>query len=318
MIGFHASHEQFAPSELLRLAQAAERAGFQSIFCSDHFHPWGTKQGQSGYSFAWLGAALQATSLPVRTICCPFGRYHPALIAQAVATLAEMFEQRVALVVGTGQTLNEHITGRPWPLKAQRMVMLRESIDIIRRLWRGETVTHHGHVTVEEAKLFTRGAHTPLLFGAAITPQSARQLAPVVDGIVTTSADQATLREFVAAFREGGGAGKPMWLKVGLSYASTSAMALKNAHDEWKNACFPNHVLTEIRTPEQFDALGEKVSAEHVRQSLRVSADIEEHVEWLRNDRSLGFSEIFLHNVGRNQAEFIDVFGKRVLPALGS
>src|SRR4051812_41227640 len=117
MIGFHASHEQHPPSALLEYVWRAERAGFQGAMCSDHLHPWTPAQGQSGYSFAWLGAALQATALPMGTICCPAFRYHPAIVAQAAATLAEMFPGRFWLALGTGQALNEHVTGESWPPK---------------------------------------------------------------------------------------------------------------------------------------------------------------------------------------------------------
>src|SRR4051812_20316938 len=157
--------------------------------CSDHFHPWTPGQGQSGYSFAWLGAALQATNLPMGTICCPFGRYHPAVVAQAAATLAEMFPGRFWLAVGTGQALNESITGEGWPDKAERRATLRESVDVIRALWAGETVTHRGRVRVESARLYTRPAAPPPLFGAATTPETAEWLGSWADGLLTVSAE---------------------------------------------------------------------------------------------------------------------------------
>ena len=152
-IGFHASHEQFAPSRLVQCAQRAERAGFGALFSSDHFHPWSERQGESGFSFAFMGAAMQATQLPARMICCPGGRYHPAIVAQATATLAEMFEGRFWLAIGSGQALNERITGDAWPAKRLRNERLLECAHILRALWAGETVTHYGLFKVEEAKL---------------------------------------------------------------------------------------------------------------------------------------------------------------------
>ena len=138
IIGYHASHEQFTPSSLLTYAQLAEQAGFKALNSSDHFHPWSERQGQSGFSFAWLGAALQATSLPCGVVCAPGQRYHPAIVAQAVATLGEMFPDRFFVALGSGEASNEHVTGAGWPAKPVRNARLRESADAIRALLRGE------------------------------------------------------------------------------------------------------------------------------------------------------------------------------------
>src|SRR4051812_45076187 len=173
IVGWHASHELYGPGELLRLASRAERAGFLAGVCSDHFHPWTPRQGQSGFAFAWLGSALQATSLSFGSVCCPIGRYPPAVVAQAAATLAGMFPGRYWLAVGTGQALNESITGGAWPAKPERRERLREAVDVIRALWAGEEVTHRGRPRVESARLYSRPERPPRLLGAAITPQTA-------------------------------------------------------------------------------------------------------------------------------------------------
>lgn len=316
LIGYHASHEQFSPRLLLELAQKAETAGFKALFSSDHFHPWSEQQGHSGFSFAWLAAALQATSLPARSICCPFGRYHPAVVAQAAATLAEMFEGRYALAIGSGQALNEHITGEPWPLKSARNAKLAASADIIRELWSGATVSRTAPICVEEARLFTRPKTAPLLLGAAVTDETAAWLGSWADGLLTTSRPPEAAAKMIKAFRFAGGSNKPLFLKVGLSYARTEEAALANAHAQWRNAAFPNTVLTEVRTTAQFDELGKKVRPEDMRESLRISADLDQHIRWLKDDIAAGFSEIYLHNVGANQEEFIADFGRYVLPAL--
>src|SRR5688572_30493939 len=204
-IGFHASHEQFTPSRLLRLAQLAQQAGFQAGMCSDHFNPWGERQGQSGFAWSWLGAALQA--VPAWTfgmVNAPGQRYHPAILAQAAATLGEMFPGRLWCAFGSGQYLNEHITGQPWPTKAERNERLRESVEVMRRLWRGETVTHRGRwFAVEEAKLYTRPADPPRVYGAALTEETARFVGSWADGLITVHAAPENLRKIVAAFREG-------------------------------------------------------------------------------------------------------------------
>ncbi|MUG91403.1 TIGR03885 family FMN-dependent LLM class oxidoreductase [Scytonema sp. UIC 10036] len=316
-IGYHASHEQFKPSELLKYVQMAEQAGFTLALSSDHFHPWSENQGQSGFAWSWLGAAMQATSaLSYRVVCAPGQRYHPAIIAQAAATLAEMFPNRFWLTVGSGQALNEHISGEHWPCKSDRNARLKECVDVIRALWAGETVTHHGKVYVEEAKLYTRPHTLPAIIGAAITAETAEWLGNWADGLITISRPPEKLQKVVDAFRRGGGEDKPMILKVQLSYDRDEETALQKAHQQWRNNIFKNIVMTELRTPQQFDAVGKFVQPKELHEHVRISADIQQHIEWLQKDIELGFDELILHNVNREQEQFIEVFGEKVLPAL--
>src|SRR4028119_2372513 len=186
-IGFHASHEQFPPSELVRLVKVAEAAGFDCAMSSDHFRPWGPAQGQSGFAWAWLGAALQATRLPFGVISAPGYRYHPAILAQAAATLCEMFPGRLWLTLGSGQRLNEDLTGVAWPEKAERNARLRECADIIRALLRGETVSHYGRVTVVDCQLYSLPKNPPLLLGAAVSEATAEFVGGWADGLPTGS-----------------------------------------------------------------------------------------------------------------------------------
>jgi coenzyme F420-dependent glucose-6-phosphate dehydrogenase len=316
MIAYHASHEQFAPSRLLEWTAKAERAGFDAFFSSDHFHPWSESQGQAGFSWSWVAAALARTSFPGRMICCPGYRQHPAVVAQAAATLAEMFEGRFWLALGSGQALNERITGEIWPAKDQRNARLKECAEIIRQLWAGETVTRRGLVKVEEARLYTLPQKTPLLVGAAVTEKTAEWLGGWADALLTTSRPPAELKKMVEAFRRGGGEGKPMFLKVGLSYAKTDEAARRGAHEQWRAAAFPNELLTELRTPREFDQAGARVRPEDMDEMIRISSDPAQHIEWLAGDLALGFEEIILHNVNTNQDEFIEDFAARVLPAL--
>jgi coenzyme F420-dependent glucose-6-phosphate dehydrogenase len=316
-IGYHASHEQFKPSELLKYVQMAEQAGFSLALSSDHFHPWSEEQGQSGFAWSWLGAAMQATpKLSYRVVCAPGQRYHPAIVAQAAATLAEMFPNRFWLTVGSGQALNEQITGGKWPCKSDRNARLKECVDIIRTLWAGETVTHHGLVCVEEAKLYTRPQTLPLIIGAAVTAKTAEWLGSWADGLITISHPLEQLQKVVDAFRRGGGEGKPMILKVQLSYDRDEEKAKQKAHQQWRNNIFKNIVMTELRTPQQFDAAGEFVKPEELYEHIRISADCNQHIEWLHNYIELGFDELILHNVNREQQQFIEVFSEKVLPAL--
>ncbi len=316
--GYHVSHEQFKPSTLLKWVQLAEQAGFTAALSSDHFHPWSERQGECGFAWSWLGAAMQATSLSFGVVCAPGQRYHPALIAQAAATLAEMFPGRFWVALGSGQAINERITGEHWPAKAERNVRLNECVKVIRALWAGETVTHYGRVHVEEAKLYTRPEILPRIIGAAITPETAEWVGSWADGLITTSRSHEKLLKVVEAFHRGGGKGKPMYLKVQLSYALDESEARFGAYDQWRTNILENVVLAELRTPSQFDAAAKFVKPNDLDNLVRISADPEQHIEWLQKDMELGFSEIILHNVNRQQQEFIEVFGERVLPALKS
>jgi coenzyme F420-dependent glucose-6-phosphate dehydrogenase len=315
-IGYHASHEQHRPSTLLAHVQQAEEAGFEAAMCSDHFHPWNEDQGQSGFAWSWLGSALQATTLPMGTVCAPGQRYHPAIIAQAAATLAEMHPDRVWIAVGSGQALNEHITGGRWPTKPERNQRLLESVAIMRALWRGDTVTHRGHVVVEDAKLYTRPLTPPMVVGAAITPTTAGWAAGWADALITIAQPLEDLEPVVKAWREGGGDRKPMLLQTQLSYAPTDDEALEAAHQQWRTNVFDSPVLADLRMPEDFAAAAQFVEPDDVAESIIVSADTGEHVDRIQALVELGFDEILLHNVHRDQESFIRDFGEHVLPAL--
>ncbi len=316
-IGCQASHEQFKPSELLKYIQMAEQAGFTHVLSSDHFHPWSEQQGQSGFAWSWLGAAMQATpTLSYRVVCAPGQRYHPAIVAQAVATLLEMFPNRFMLTVGSGQALNEQITGDVWLTKSQRNARLKECVDVMRALWTGETVTHHGLVCVEEAKLYTRPETPPPVIGAAITSKTAEWLGSWADELITISHPLPKLKEVVEAFRRGGGEGKPMILKVQLSYDRNEEAARQKAHQQWRNNIFENILMTELRTPQQFDAAGAFVQPQELDLHVRISSDPQQYIEWLQEYVELGFDELILHNVNREQEQFIEVFGEKVLPVV--
>src|SRR4051812_39172788 len=202
--GFHASHEQFTPRDLLDWTRLAEQAGFDCAMSSDHFHPWSERQAQSGFAWSWLGAALQATALPFGVVNAPGQRYHPALIAQASATLAQMFPGRFWVALGTGQYLNEHINGDPWPPKPERQARLKEAVAVIRALWAGETVNHETPwFRVRDARLYTRPETPPRIFGAAITEDTARWAGGWADGLITVGKEPENLRKLIDAFREG-------------------------------------------------------------------------------------------------------------------
>jgi probable non-F420 flavinoid oxidoreductase len=294
----------------------AEKAGFQAINCSDHFHPWSERQGQSGYSFAWLGAAMQATSLPFGVVCSPGQRNHPAIVAQAIATLGEMFPERFFISLGSGEALNERITGEIWPIKSERNARLLESANVIRQLLTGKMVTHHGRVTVECAQLYTLPHKTPLLYGAAVTEETAEWVGSWADGLTTIHKPLDELKETVKAFRRGGGEGKPMIVKVQLSYARDEKEAIDGAYDQWRTNIFQGTVLGDLYKVEQFDALGEFVTIEKLKEMVNISSDVKVHTRLIQSYIDLGFDTVILHNVNRDQETFIKDFGDKVLPEL--
>jgi coenzyme F420-dependent glucose-6-phosphate dehydrogenase len=314
-IGFHASHEQFSPSALTSFVRLAEEAGFTAAKSSDHFHPWSDRQGQSGFAWSWLGAAMQATTLPFGIISAAGFRYHPAVIAQAAATLSEMFPDRFWLALGSGEAINEAITGQYWPEKSERNAILAESAAVIKALLMGETVTHRGRVTVIEAKLYSLPATPPLVFGAAVTEATAREVAVWAEGLLTVGGEASEVEKVVSAFREAGGEGKPVHIQHGLSWAKTEAAAIAQAMDQWAPAVVGGEVLWDLRRPSDFDRVARFVTEEAVRSAVSVSEDLGQHTAQIAALQAIG-DTVHLHCVGRNQAEFIEAFGAKVLPQL--
>ena len=294
----------------------AEAAGFTAGMSSDHFSPWSERQGESGFAWSFLGAAMQATSLPWGIVNAPGQRYHPAIVAQAAATLCELFGDRLWVALGTGEASNEHITGAPWPPKRVRTARLRECVDVMRALFAGEVVDHDGLVRVDRARLWTLPERPPPLIGAAVSPETARWCGEWADGLVTINQPRATLERVIAAFREGGGEGKPIRLQVHLAWAPTDTEALAIAHDQWRTNVFAPPLCWDLHTVEQFDEAAKHVRPEDVRASVLVSSDTGRHVAWLQELAELGFDLIALHHVGRELSPFIAAFAERVLPEL--
>ncbi len=316
-IGYHASHEQHPPGELLSLVQRAEQAGFEHVLASDHFHPWSPTQGESAHVWSWLGAALQATSVTFGTVNCPAYRYHPAVVAQAAASLRSMYPERFWLAIGSGQLLNEGISAERWPPKPERNARLREAASVVRDLWSGEEVTHYGRFTVEAARLYTRPASPPPLFGAALSEETARWIAGWADGLITlTTPDHAKDAQRIQAFREKA-PDKPIYVKAQHSYARDEEAAIEGAMAQWATNCIPGPVTEQLRRPEDYAELASIIDEEDVRENVRVSADPDEHVRWLEQDRDLDVDRIYVHNVNTSEETWIDDAGEHVLPALG-
>lgn len=314
-LGFHASHEQVAPSQLLADVQHAERAGFDMAMCSDHFSPWSTRQGHAGYTWAWLGAALATTGLELGCVSAPGQRYHAAVVAQKIATLAEMFPGRFWTALGSGEASNEHITGDRWPPKEERTRRLEECVEVIRRLLAGEEVTHDGLVTVDRARLWDLPPVPPRLVGPAVSAASAARVAAWADGLVTINQPVDVLREVVSAYRDAGGRG-PLALQVHLSWARTREEAEAIALDQWRTNVFPEPVCWDTETAEAFDVMAEHVDLDGVRRAVEVSHELAWHRDRIAELAAVGFDDVYLHFVGQQQGDFLDTFGAEVLPTL--
>jgi probable non-F420 flavinoid oxidoreductase len=317
LYGFHASHEQVHPSALLDAVRQAEQAGFDAAMSSDHFSPWSERQGQSAFAWTWLGAAMQATTLPFGVVNAPGQRYHPAIIAQAIGTLGAMFPGRFWAALGTGEASNEHITGAGWPRKDVRAARLRECVDVIRALLRGEEVSHDGLVTVDRARVWTRPDEPPPLIGAAVSVATARWCAEWADGLITVNAPLEHLRAMIDAYREAGGRGR-LHLQVHVSWAPEEEQAEAIAHEQWRSNVFPPPACWDIDSAATFDVVSENVSIEQVRGLVQVSSDLGLHAARLAGFAELGFDEIAIHHVGQEQTAFVDAFGAKVLPQLRS
>jgi probable non-F420 flavinoid oxidoreductase len=313
-VGIHASHEQLSPHGLIDVVRAAEAAGFRAAMCSDHLAPWSERQGHSGHAWAWLGAAMQATSLPFGVVTAPGQRYHPAETAQAIATMGDLFPGRFWAALGSGEAVNEHVTGDRWPAKPDRDARLLECVEVIRALLRGEEVTHEGLVRVDRARVWSLPDETPLLYGAAVSPETARTVGGWADGMITVRQPIEQLRRTVDAFREGGGERKPVAVQVHVSYADDEEDALAIAHDQWRTNVFGSEIAWNLELPAQFDAAAEHVAPDAVAETVLVSADPGRHVQWLLEIADLGVDALYLHHVGQEQDRFLEAFAEKVLP----
>jgi probable non-F420 flavinoid oxidoreductase len=315
IVGFHASHEQLPPARLLHAVQRAEEAGFDGAMCSDHLTPWSSRQGESGFAWSWLGSALQATRFPMGVVTAPGQRYHPTITAQAIATLESMYPGRFWAALGSGEALNEHVTGEEFPPKDERDARLRASVDVIRRLLAGEEVTTDGLVTVDRARIWSRPEVPPPLIGAAVSTETARECAEWADGLITVDQPRDVLRAVIDGYRDAGGHG-PVAVQVHLSWASTDEEARAIAHDQWRSGLVPANEAWELDTPEAFDRRTADATPEDVAEIIEVSADPARHLAKLAELADLGFDRIYLHHVGTEQDAFIQVFGEQVLPEL--
>ena len=323
-IGYAAMLEQFHPNDLLDWAEQAEAAGFDAGFqVSEHFHPWTPQQGQSAFAWSFMGALGQRTKLPFGTaVTCPGFRYHPAVIAHAAATLGAMYPGRFWLGLGAGEALNEHVIGGEWPEVGVRSSMMFEAIEVINKLFSGKVVKHDGeYFTLESAKLYTRPEQPVPIYVATAGPVNAKRTGKFADGIITVGAADEKIGMLWDKFREGAKeAGKDAetmktQLQIHVSWAETQKKAEQNALTEWPNGGMP-FPKQDIKNPEDFENMAKMVRIENFANRMLISPDLEAHTAQIQKFVDMGFDEIYLHNVGRDQAAFIDTFGKKVLPNL--
>ncbi|MDQ0725383.1 TIGR03885 family FMN-dependent LLM class oxidoreductase [Microbacterium sp. W4I20] len=314
-IGFHASHEQIAPSALLDAVVAAERAGFDGAMCSDHLAPWSIRQSESGFALSWIAAALARTAFPIGMVNAPGQRYHPVMIAQAFATIEEMFPGRFWAAMGSGEALNEHVTGDAWPPKATRNDRLRESVDVIHRLMDGELVDHDGLVRVHQARVWSRPSQPPPLFATAVSAETARWAASWADGLVTVAQKPEALREVVSEYRAAGGVG-PCALQVHLSWAPSDAQAVQIAREQWANGLLSPPVTWDLEQPEDFEREVGEVDDAEIRNAVLVEHDIASLAARIADLVDIGFDRVYLHHVGNVQSEFLRLAASDLIPAL--
>ncbi|MEU6096332.1 LLM class F420-dependent oxidoreductase [Streptomyces sp. NPDC047079] len=312
--GYFLSCEEFGPADLIEQARMAEQAGFQALWISDHYHPWNDAQGQSPFVWSVIGAISEAVSLPLETaVTCPTFRMHPAVVAQAAATSAVMTGGRFRLGVGTGEALNEHILGDRWPPTSVRLEMLEEAIQVIRRLFTGEEVTHHGtHYTVENARLYTVPEEPVPIdisgFGPAATSLAAR----IGDGYITMMPKES----MVARFRKGGGGAKPVSGGTKVCYGTDRDEAVRTVRRLWANELLPGEMGQVLPTPKHFEQLQPLITEGMVRENRVCGDDVDEHVAALSAFVDAGFDRVYVNQIGPDQRGFFDFYRTKVLPQL--
>jgi G6PDH family F420-dependent oxidoreductase len=312
-IGYSLSCEEHAPKDLVRYAQRAEAAGFSYAMISDHYHPWIEQQGQSPFVWSVLGAIAHATKLlRVGTgVTCPTIRYHPAIIAQAAATVAAMMPGRFQLGLGTGENLNEHIVGQRWPPHALRLGMLEEAIGIIRMLWQGGMQNFHGkHFTVENARLYTLPDQLPPIIVAAAGPHAAELAGRLGDGLINYAADGKTVQDFAAA----GGAGKPRYAQVNVCWDASEAEARRIAHRICPNVALTGELGQQLPTPAHFEQAVSMISEEQVAEVIACGPDPERHMAAIQPFIDAGYDHLHIYQVGPNQEGFFRFYERQILP----
>jgi len=313
-MGYFLSCEEYTPAELVEQARAAEDAGFQALWISDHFHPWNDEQGESPFVWSVIGAISQVCELPVTTaVTCPMVRTHPAIVAQAAATSALMLRGGFTLGVGTGEALNEHILGDPWPSVDVRLEMLEEAVALMRRLWEGDFVTQAGpHYRVDHARIYSLPDEPPEVYVSGFGPKATDVAARIGDGYISTSPDA----ELVRRFKDGSG-GKPAQAGAKVAYAPTVDEGIGHAHRLWSNSGLPGELAQVLPSPRHFEQASQLVTEQSTRDSVVAGPDPEAHLAQVDSYREAGYDELYVANMGPHYLHMIEFYGKEILPVLG-
>ena len=326
-LGYKASAEQFGPRELLEFSVLAEQLGFDSVFISDHFQPWRHTGGHAPFSMAWMGALGARTEriLMGTSVLTPTFRYHPAIVAQAFATLAVLSPGRVILGVGTGESLNEvPATGFTWPEPKERTARLKESLTLIRQLWTEERVSFSGqYYRTASATIYDRPA-TPLpIYVAGAGPLIAKYAGQAADGFICTSGKapelyRDTLLPNVAAGLQLAGRGAQdldLMIEMKVSFDRDRQRALEDTR-HWAALALSAEEKMSVEDPLAMERLADQLSVERAAKRWIVSSDPDEHIELLKPYLALGFRHLVFHAPGTDQARFLRLYAQQVLPKL--
>jgi len=315
-IGYFLSSEEFGPKEQIEQARMAQEAGFEALWISDHYHPWNDAQGQSGFVWGVIGALSQAVDLPIGTaVTCPTTRIHPAVVAQAAATAAVQTGGRFTLGVGTGEALNEHILGDAWPPAKVRRDMLEESVEVMRKLWTGETVHHRGkYYTVDSARIYTRPEQPVPVYVSGFGPAAVKLAGRIGDGYVGMSPEA----DLVDLYRESGGQGKVVQGGYKVCWGRDRDEAVKTAHARWANEALPGELAQVLPQPRHFEQASTLVTPDMVGDMVVCGDDADAHVEQLQRFVDAGYDEIYINQIGPDQRGFFDFYAERILPKFRS
>jgi G6PDH family F420-dependent oxidoreductase len=316
-LGCWLSSEEHPPRELVRMAAEAEQAGFGEAMISDHFHPWTPTQGESGFVWTTLGAIAHVTStLRVTTgVTAPIIRMHPVVIAHAASTVASMMPGRFSLGLGSGERLNEQVTGQRWPRPAERRQMLSEAVDVIRKLLDGREVTHSGRFfRVQHAQLYTRPDTPPPILLAAGGRKSTALAGKKGDGLIATKPDPLVIEQFDHA----GGAGKPKLGQLKVCWAETQEAALDTVARWWPNGAMPGAVKGELARPADFAAVAELVTPKALAKTTVLGPDPEEHLAAIARYAAAGFTSLHIHQIGPDQQGFLRFYEREILPTFAA
>ncbi|MET0144716.1 MAG: TIGR03557 family F420-dependent LLM class oxidoreductase [Ilumatobacteraceae bacterium] len=311
--GFTLSSEEHPASRLVGLAALAEASGFDFVSISDHYHPWVDAQGHAPFVWAVLGALAERTSaIDVAVgVTCPIMRIHPAVLAQAAATTGNLLGDRFTWGVGTGEALNEHITGVKWPIAPERIAMLGEAVEVVRRLWTGERLTFEGaFFTVENAQIYDPPDHDIPIVVSAFAPRAAEMAGRIGDGLWTEAGG-----DVVQAWRDAGGHG-PVYAQVTVCWAPTTDEAVDVAHRMWPNTCVPGQLSQDLPTPTHFEQASSTVTPQMIAAAVPCGPDAGPILAALRDAVDAGIDHVYLHQIGPDQEGFCRLWTSEIAPEL--